>query len=885
MGTPVIDAAAPRAAGGVTPPPSGATSSTPGYPTSLGYEQVKARLLIETAPNSNAYVELEGMTWTNVTEGLDDADFSATIEVPGFDLEKLFNADGTLKEHFASVLGGVNPDRRVRIQRPAGAAGRRVYFQGWPQVSQLKQTEKDQGMQFTCADEGQEWLRHSSQITGSYLRHNPAAAWSPTAPDHRLVRAIVPVFNPEGRPNRSAEAYEFRLENETTRTAKIHLWVMDGDPTAEHWTYLDALRTLLFFWVHAPVGPVSAREFLEDTRHFDQLRPSGSYPWAFVRRLLRRVQSGASVQSLSIDAALAYLCAMAGLHYHVAVRSAEGEGDTLNVDHFVRIIAAPEGAIDRVSWLCPNQGRPKVHDLPVQKPLSDLTNKTAARIAEYCRVQHFDLSIDQRAITELIVLGGFEEYEGSFLLRPGWTPDAAHHLDDLDVDANGAALTPAEILAARASAKARWAANFAVDYDEANQLIIASRYDRRHPDHAGVAEVFRRWICADDPNLNADLYGRKSGPWKAYRYRPYMPADPEMPEGPVGDHLWYEDWTYGAGLVRTVTQHWLARRRPFGDTIGRQSTASTDRAPIVRIHFGVPVVRATTGLNVAVGAIVYACGEGAYRLTANPAFACSDDSVCHLYADAAGIVKENIGDWPSGDHVTLARVTTANGAISGVEFYKRCGDVPAPDDPHWQDFTGDVSVLEDRGGVYFGANGLWNDACWRSDPANDVEGLAVQAMIDGHFWVQVTATIRGDDRLRQERVLNQSSFSRRRSQVVDLAFETFRVRDRRGGNSFLNARDTDEAEYEDRDDGVALVWHSEELAKQMGTYVIGGDMETWFADDSFAPGDAVSGCRGLGLSFAGWPYVQSRIQMGGDSPRTQLTLCDTRANPEVGGDE
>lgn len=780
-------------------------------PGDLSYPSSRPRLLVETGLNSAQFEPAaEPLEWAQIVEPLDGDDYTCQLTLSGFDIEELFDASGNLKQHFASVLATMTPDRRVRVVRDGGPVDRRVLFQGYPGAVEMRSTPDRKGVAIPCFSEGQEHLRHHEfcQVTGTYRRRNPAANWDSDSPDHVLIAAEPPVFNPDGKPNRSASRYA--VKTRSGYVVRLYLWVEPDAPGAAYWTNVQALRTIAYHWVEQHAGPVSVDELLRDTEAIGILDPvtgSGEDPW-----LVKATApvNAVSLVGLNVDEAFTVLCAGAGLHYHVPCRSAEGAGDNVEVDHFVRIFA-PRTTSRRREGAGRRMRPPGIHDLAIEKPLSVTTATPARTIAERNRVQHFDLSVDRRAVTVPLFYGGLTEVEVSCLLRPGWVPH--EYLDNLDVDAQGNPLDPSVAEENREAARQWWEEEWAAKWDELQDepIVPPTPYHRRHVQHGIVAGVFRRWIFPDDAGIAADQLGRKSGPWRAYRYRPYMPADPENPDGPLSNNPWWNDWTYGGGLLPTLTQHWAARRRPFGDTIGRRHTETTQRDPIVRLHFGIK----------------------------------------------------------DADH---------NYTI----------EVPQPDDPGWIEFTGDVSVLEDAAGIHFGEADFYHSLAFFSDPnAPYDQNRALFAYIWGHFWVQITATICGDSRLRQAWRPGGASFTRERCQIIDTGYRRFRRRLRRGdsaGNSYLAGQAPDAPEYENRDDRPRFEAWSLARAEEIVGDTVAGNAETFFLDDSAWPGDAVSGCTGLGLRFGRYPVITCKQHFGGASPRTQFMLTDLRMNPEIGGE-
>lgn len=73
------------------------------------------------------------------------------------------------------------------------------------------------------------------------------------------------------------------------------------------------------------------------------------------------------------------------------------------------------------------------------------------------------------------------------------------------------------------------------------------------------------------------------------------------------------------------------------------------------------------GLNVAViGIPRYRIGGTSYTLPDDNVFAVTDDKTMHLYCDDSQIVEQSDGAWPGTDHIKLAVVTTASGAVTSV---------------------------------------------------------------------------------------------------------------------------------------------------------------------------------------------------------------------------
>jgi len=793
-------------------------------PKDLSFVQTPAHLLIE-CDRPGYFRDGAPFKWKSIDDPLDGADCQATIGIDALDVEKLAT------EHFSHLLDKFRGDRRIRIvQGTIGSRGLRgdvqYIFQGFPQVESVTWGPNRQSMSLTCLSEAQEKLRTgmAHKIAGRYMRSRPDQTWSNDSPDHRLVTALPAVFNPNGMPNRLASSAYFVDTGsalETLPAIPISLWTADNDSAAEYWTYVQALRTVAYLWVLAtPNVPVSVREFLSDTETLQTDPPAEGDPQRldpFIARLMCKVE-GISVQSMNVDEAFAVLCSAARLHYHyrlhtVSVKTTPGDEppaqlprSTAQPEYYLRIFAPiqqPEEQEQTPGEITRTMIPPTVHDIPRDKPFRDYTGASTRTKIEANRASHAQLTIDRRAINAPWYVGGHVEYEVSLLLRPGWPPHS--YLDNITTQAG------------QGAARDYWFDEFFTSSEFDLNRIPNSVYHSEHPNHLPYADVFRLWVFPDDPTLvNPTQLYRDSGAWTVLRYHTYqyLDDDGQPLESPI---LMYAHPTWGGGLAPIVVNQWVPRRRPFYDTIARRNLMTTDRAPIVRVHFGV--------------------------------------------RDANGNYTTN---------------------------------VPEPDDDDWVEFVGDVRILEDRAAIRFNEGNILNAPCFcenPDDPWGDSLGLGL-AMLNyaaGHFWVQVTCTVRDDRRMEHGISWPGSSAIREQCELYDLGYQRFRKRLRRqsfdpnAGNSYLQTFAADDAEYEDRDDTTALAAFAAREKSRILYDSISGSLEIFYLDPTYLPGDSFDGCQGLGIKFNKFAPIE-RVRHINDKAgqRTQLMLTDLRENPEVG---
>lgn len=808
-------------------------------------QTVPDRLQVLVKTSTMPWRAIRGLTWNQIDQAIDGEDSTATLSMPVLDLRaQQGNAAPRPQppQHMAYFLGVIGPASLVRIVvagRSKPAASPAIVHEGYPMVDSVVWSPRQQSLRFTSLSAGQEYLRthERSQITGRYMRGRPTEDWDSEQPDATLVTALAPSFNPQGKPNRSADPYPMKTgvdSNGQSVTEPIHLWTTDGAPGAQHWTYWQALRTLLYFWV-ARHGDalVDAHKSLLDTTGLASTAPnSAADPFdSLGTQLVNDLQ----VQGTTVDAALALLCDAAGLHYEIALETVSTGSlwFQINSNHYVRIWAGlnDAAALQATPAINRNMGTPAVHDFPRDAPWQPYgTTTPASDIADANAAQHANLTIDNRDISHVHVVGGTPEWEGSFLLRPGWLP--FEHLDNLILDED------------KQAAKNWWDDQFPPEPYEETGRVPSSVHHGQHPHHSPHADLMRLWVFPDSIEYYGQGYGRAVGPFGEAKYDPYRNRE-TAPEGdpvtnPADWRLWYEDWTWGGGFPPGSTawnvpgcSYWIPRRRPFRNTIGRFSTATADVSPIVRIHFG---VRDEEG-NLVID-----------PETELPQVPAPDDAAWVPYIDQPDIDLDR----------AAVRLTA--------------------DNPH-----NSPAFQEHPGNPYGTGTG----------------GLATRAYIDGHFWVQVTAGVSGDRRMTAARSVAGATHPRVRHRMLDTGMDQYVWRRRRGsqaGNSFLWAMQeyaqahytvhwpVDDAAYENRDDDDRLYKLAGQMIKGLSGETVAGDFTAWFRTDQYRVGDSFSGCAGMGFAWKRYPGIVRVQWINAGSVRTRVILSDLRNHPEVGAE-
>lgn len=822
----------PREASGEFVHPNYVATAPSIAPVDNVYVQERARLQIQN--ERGIFVDAKIIKWKSIDYPIDGADETATIGVDGLDYEKLGGAD---KQHFAELLDDLSPDRLVRVILGGGAVrggsggrggssrGSQVLFIGYPMVSSFGWTSRAQTLSATCLSRAQERMRtgFNQQIAGRKMLADPSQdtgeGTDRTSPTVVTVSGLPAVFNEGGKPNRTGAGYRM-VDPQSTLGTKgdhtIYLWTTDNAPGAKFWSYADALRAVAWFWVQNAGGspPINVVKFLRDTQVFLEAgpNPTADDPWA---SKMTSVVEGVSIQSMNADEAFAVLCDAAGLHYHYPIAMVDASltgpdpvdrGRGLKAEEFLRVFATIGDSQEFGETRNRQTIAPTVHDLPRDRPFRDYAGINVQTKAELNRAASAQIEIDRRAVNGTTYLGGYTEYEVSLLLRPGWAPHA--QLDNItDSEAATAAI-------------AFWQAQFWDDGEFAEvSRIPNSLYHSGHPGHSQVADVFRLWIFPDDPSIvDVTALARTSGFFTADRYNVRTAAG--------DDSLAFSESDIGGGIAAARSPLWAPHARPFGNTIARKNTATTEVAPIVRIHFG-------TGL------------------AANTPPAVNDTGW-----------TEFVGDVRILEDRAAIRINEGN-MFNGYGFRENPEDILGGGDPDGPEHAG-LAI------------------------ANYIRGLfwvQCTCTVRGDRRLSTGTSFGGSSFTRQRVRVIDTGLDRFRLRYRRQSFSPQAGNSFLQWSPVVSTEPADEdiPEFEDRDDSQALSDLASRERRRIVHDTVAGDLEIIYLDTTFLPGDGISGVDGLGIRFNAYTHV-ARVAHVNDQggQRTRLILSDLRTAPELG---
>ncbi len=140
------------------------------------------------------------------------------------------------------------------------------------------------------------------------------------------VSALPAIFNFQGKPNRLARPVLVKHDHAHDPNAPIHIFTYDGDPNAEYWTFLQALRYLIM--VYLPYGldeqidpgdlfttlsSQGAEAWWSMTEAESDALLSGNVNWGWRNMMVRNCQNF-SVEGLNLIEAMAAFTPQCGLH-------------------------------------------------------------------------------------------------------------------------------------------------------------------------------------------------------------------------------------------------------------------------------------------------------------------------------------------------------------------------------------------------------------------------------------------------------------------------------------------------------------------------------------------------------------------------------------------
>ncbi len=462
-----------------------------GTPTKINAHLRGMAVDVETSPGSGVFQTDSRLRTINVAHRSDDRISEATILVR---LDNGFDAMDARDRYL--------PDCRIVVWNDdAGDGSRTVLFDGYPvrQVSERvgrPSNERDE-MRIEAFGVLSRWAADArSQIYGRRMRSAEIVDGLATDPDGLtgasvLVEGMPCVFNDGGVANRSPDP--ITVTDVDGSVYQIYIFTYEGDPEAQAWTLLDALRYLLWFY-RLPEGPVVYSQVLLDTASGVGFDPNDFGRFVPPSRLVLQLLFGAddlNCEATNLVEAMSLLAERAGLHVTCDPRFVDGV-----VRSQLRLWAPEDGENKslRLAW----GGR--YSDGSARYAQSEVTERD---VFEANEVSSMELDWNHSAIVNAPkVVGAVKRWEMTVPLVPGWEPEV--NLDDVDPPdrdtAKLLALTPDQV-------------DFAGPDVELSPWY--RKYHRNGSEFEDHRNVSRLWVLNEDGAFAGSVYNRNA-PFDAY---------------------------------------------------------------------------------------------------------------------------------------------------------------------------------------------------------------------------------------------------------------------------------------------------------------------------------------------------------------------------------
>lgn len=816
-----------RAAGGA---PTN-TDYITGPPPGIGSPgQAPAHTLIETAHNSATWESAGVLEWTEIVWPIDGEDRTCALQVKSFDGQTVEQSNTW------NLLNRVLDDeRRIRIDRPQGVESQRIIFQGYPMVLIPQWDSRRNAMSIICFDEGQETLRTNRvcQIGGRIMRFYPLEDWDENAPDAVEFEALPAIFNANGKPNRSATRYPFQSFDDDGNLFFLGMFTHDDDPTAVFWSYYDAYAYLLYHYVHKPLATggqllnISSLEFLQDTRLLSGKDPLPGAADPFVRFLLAR-PNGVSIQSTNVEEALVLLGDASGLHHQIDSKTVLDSPDLPGTYRpFVRVFATVSNSNEQApDVILPDtfkMRRPSVRWIP-KSP--DFRWANPAYTSTPGRLR--------RMAASTAAISGVLNYDRRKVDDPIFWGGAKDYEVTLllrpwwEPVPNLDEIDPADSDAIDA-ALVFWDGEFSDTYRDSEEVDRqpVSRFHSLHPlHHTAITPAIRA----------VGGFIRTSGVFRLWGF-PDSAIETDAANLARLNHQWADVWgapTYGAYNFDSGGQPTLDLMYVNGTFGGALPPSIVENWAPIRRPFGNRISRESPETT-----------------------------------DVSPLVRFHFGVRDAnGDHTTA---------------------IPEPGDDGWVTYAGKATIYPGRALIRLDEGDIWTGTPFLSQPDAQFESAsdmsAMKAYIEGHFWVSITCTVRGDRRLKYAPAAI-GGIRRPRRRTVDLGFDQFVIRDRDSGNSFLGVREETDSEFSDRDDEAKLKEFAEAQRQAMKTETVAGSFDMFFMDTDLRPGDSMRGCAGLTPRYETFPWVKAMTfsRTSETAMTTSVVLTDERSDPDLGAE-
>jgi hypothetical protein len=475
----------------------------------------------ETSPGSGEFAVEERLRPDEVEMGSDTSIASATISVR---LDNNFDGAAARNRYLPDlrlIVRTDHPDPTQRVILFEGYPSQQVARSaGGPRSAEQSYTFLASGVYDVLSRDRRAWI-HGRYMRNARIIDGLAAdpqAWQAKSV---LVEALPCVFNPDGLGNCSPDPLQVTAPDGTARS--LFIFTYDGDPDAVHWTFLNALRYLVWFY-RLSEGPVAEGNVFSDTdahvsRGVDDTE-SAPAETGLLRALLARPDS-LNCEATNLVEALGLLADECDIH---VTPMAINDGGRLGTElHVWSPQDAPAQSIHLARGGRHADGTARY----------DANQATARDVFEANEIHKSVIRWDQRRIVNApIVIGDVRVYEMTVPLVPGWLPTT--DLDNVDPPdreaAKSLALTP-EIIS--------WLG------DDAELYEWYRRYHKNGSLFDQYRDVARTWVLNEDGHYDGATYNRNA---------------------PFDDYHPF-DFSTVAGASVTTAGQWTRRPRPLQTTI------------------------------------------------------------------------------------------------------------------------------------------------------------------------------------------------------------------------------------------------------------------------------------------------------------------------------
>lgn len=478
---------------------------------------------VETAVGSGLYKVDSRLRVDEVRLGSDDVFSQTTIAVR---LDNDFDA--------LDARQAYHPDRRVVVRtNQADAAEQIPLMQGYLRLQEAEWSgaagKKRDEFKLKAVHVYERLSRdRASQIFGRRMRSariedgllSDPGVWQDQSV---VVESLACIFNPDGNANCSPTPLVVTDAAGNPRT--ITIFTYDNASDAVAWTYLNAIRYLLWFY-SVPGGPIEAGNLLEATEPYVRVpfeeRFSVSGGGHLIKRLLQKADSLVCETSNLVEA-LADAAFAAGVHI---------TADTINVGGWarsqLRLWASQDGALKNLKLARGGRFADGVARF-------DARTMTTDQIIERNNTYRGNVEWNFGTVVNApVVLGNVKRYEFTLPLVPGWVPEAnLDNVDPADRDAAKAVVIPESLIPLLG--------------EDPNNFDWYRKYHRFGNDFAQFKDVGRKWVLNEAGTYDPATYNRNA---------PF-------------DNYQVFDWSTVADNFVAAPGQWTRRKRRFFDSITR----------------------------------------------------------------------------------------------------------------------------------------------------------------------------------------------------------------------------------------------------------------------------------------------------------------------------